>query len=138
MSSCDCVLPIDWERLWGDLVPSWLDLLAGRLTTQEFYVRRVPLGDEILEVWGLGTGPPPPAPGPGVRRWDRQDISPVRREVLQRRGPDALGARPAIPLQRAGRAEYIAKIRRIRIVRRQHGSGDRDKCQECHNSDGGE
>jgi hypothetical protein len=52
MSSYSCVLPVDWQLLWEDVLPAWLSLLAGAITPAEFYARYVPAGDmygDLLE-----------------------------------------------------------------------------------------
>lgn len=48
MSSYSCVLPIDWDRLRGDVLPSWLSLLSGAISAAEFYSKHVQLGDEFV------------------------------------------------------------------------------------------
>src|SRR5262249_10178241 len=49
MSSYSCVLPIDWDRLWGEVLPSWLSLLAGATAAAEFYAKHIQLGDEFIK-----------------------------------------------------------------------------------------
>lgn len=44
MSSYSCVVPVEWERLWGDLVPAWLSLLAGEIEPAQFRARYLPAG----------------------------------------------------------------------------------------------
>ncbi|QQP96952.1 hypothetical protein [Lysobacter enzymogenes] len=49
MSSYNCVMPVDWRRLWGELVPAWLELLAGRIGSMAFRARYLPHGSEYPE-----------------------------------------------------------------------------------------
>ena len=49
MSSYSCVLPIDWDRLRGEVLPSWLSLLAGATTAADFYAKHIQLGDEFIQ-----------------------------------------------------------------------------------------
>ena len=49
--------------------------------------------------------------------------------------PELIGAEP---VQLAGRVQHIGKVCCIGIKRRQHGSEQRQKNHECHNSAGGE
>lgn len=46
MSSYNCVMPVDWQRLWSQLVPAWLDLLAARIEPAAFRARWLPHGSE--------------------------------------------------------------------------------------------
>lgn len=46
MSSYICVMPVDWQRLWNQLVPAWLDLLAARIEPAAFRARWLPHGSE--------------------------------------------------------------------------------------------
>lgn len=50
MSSYNCVVPVDWARLWDELVPAWLSLLAGEIGPAEFRARYLPAGEED-EAW---------------------------------------------------------------------------------------
>lgn len=49
MSSYSCVVPVEWERLWGELVPAWLSLLAGEIDPAAFRARYLPSGVEAAE-----------------------------------------------------------------------------------------
>lgn len=54
MSCCSCVVPVDWDILWGRVVPGWLDVLSGVTTQREFYDEFVPLGNEDAQyIMGL-------------------------------------------------------------------------------------
>ena len=45
MSSCSSVLPVDWIRLWNDVLPAWLSVLSGSMDPPLFYAKYVPEGD---------------------------------------------------------------------------------------------
>ena len=47
MSSYSCVLPVNWDLLWEQVLPAWLSVLSGALEASEFYARYVPAGDEF-------------------------------------------------------------------------------------------
>lgn len=49
MSSSNCVVPVDWDVLWGRVVPGWMDVLAGGRTVRQFYGEFMPLADEYQE-----------------------------------------------------------------------------------------
>lgn len=50
MSSYNCVMPVDWQRLWDELVPAWLELLAGRIEPAAFRALYLPHGSEYPEL----------------------------------------------------------------------------------------
>lgn len=45
MSSYSCIVPVDWNILWGHVLPAWLAVLAASLDQREFYATYVPAGD---------------------------------------------------------------------------------------------
>lgn len=47
MSSYSCVVPVNWNVLWEQVLPAWLSVLSGSLAASEFYARYVPGGDEF-------------------------------------------------------------------------------------------
>jgi hypothetical protein len=47
MSSYDCVLPVNWARLWEDVIPSWCETLTGRKTFESFCRELIPKGSKF-------------------------------------------------------------------------------------------
>jgi hypothetical protein len=45
MSSYSSVVPVDWIRLWNDVLPAWLSVLSGSMDPSLFYAKYVPEGD---------------------------------------------------------------------------------------------
>src|SRR5262245_9225457 len=50
MSSYDCVLPVNWARLWKVVIPAWYEALTGRKTIESFCGELIPKGDRAFRL----------------------------------------------------------------------------------------